>query len=199
MEDASGAEWRRVETANPNGNSQNPQNLTANQIQSIKSNLTSAKKVPSGVWLLPSSQSEKDCSDDNGSRSTKNRKITEQSQEWPLPQIGIEIHGGRLLSNGEIQAICALTEINLNALNVDGIEIGESLNPEFADGQSESILRNLFIRGCSIRSGFKYGTKWRVYAGVVGDGHAPWLILPLHAAPLDWAGACLAARLAAVS
>jgi hypothetical protein len=61
---------------------------------------------------------------------------------------------------------------------------------------SISLLRDVLTRNLLPRPGFKYGTKWRLYEGPVGEEHAPWLLQPEWLAPDDWAQACLAARLA---
>ncbi len=61
---------------------------------------------------------------------------------------------------------------------------------------SISLLRDILARKLLPRSGFKYGTRWRLYELSVGEEHAPWLLQPEWLAPHDWAQACLAARLA---
>ena len=224
----------RLESASPGGNSKNPRNLTKDQINNVKSNLKIAKKVPSGGWLSPQAKvgnnggrvgeingefdAETASESSDGTDTEGAEKNTGENQNyWPIPEIGIKLHDGRLLNYEEIQAVCNLTGIEAvlgpNQKRDDAKENSDNSEPDgspkkpqadsnqmapLADEEySIQILQDLFSRGCSVRSGFKYGTKWRVYAGAVGDGHAPWLILPLHAAPMDWAGACLAARLAA--
>ena len=47
-----------------------------------------------------------------------------------------------------------------------------------------------------IRPGFKYGSKWRCYEKRIGEDHAPYLVVLPDEAPKNWAGACLASRLA---
>tara|TARA_B100001750_G_C15509404_1_gene602581 strand:+ start:516 stop:1580 length:1065 start_codon:yes stop_codon:yes gene_type:complete len=64
------------------------------------------------------------------------------------------------------------------------------------DEGSIGLLRDVISRKLLPRSGFKYGTKWRLYELSVGEDHAPWLLQPEWLAPRDWAQACLAARLA---
>jgi len=59
-----------------------------------------------------------------------------------------------------------------------------------------SLLRDVLSRGLLPRPGFKYGTRWRLYDGPIGEDHAPWLLQPEWLAPTDWAQACLSARLA---
>jgi hypothetical protein len=59
-----------------------------------------------------------------------------------------------------------------------------------------SLLRDVLERGLLPRPGFKYGTRWRLYDGPVGEDHAPYLLQPEWLAPADWAQACLSARLA---
>ena len=64
------------------------------------------------------------------------------------------------------------------------------------DEGSISLLRDVLSRKLLPRSGFKYGTKWRLYELPIGEEHAQWLLQPEWLAPRDWAQACLAARLA---
>ena len=59
------------------------------------------------------------------------------------------------------------------------------------------VLNDLHNRGLHVRSGFKFGTRWRAYEDVIGTDHAQWLIDTNIDAPSDWTGACLNARLAA--
>ena len=47
-----------------------------------------------------------------------------------------------------------------------------------------------------LRPGFKYGCLWRAYETGISVEHAPWLIQPVHDAPTNWEGICLAVRLA---
>ena len=58
------------------------------------------------------------------------------------------------------------------------------------------VLLDLLNRGFNPKSGFKYGTNWRCYEGIVGVSHAPWLVADPENIPSDWNEACLASRLA---
>lgn len=107
-----------------------------------------------------------------------------QSGDWPLDGIGINLEGGIWVDKLEARIISRI--INPTMPRPDG-----------TDGAFVHILEDLMSRGLSIRPGFKYGTRWRAYDGRIGDGHAPWLIVPDVEAPTDWAEACLSARLAA--
>jgi|TARA_B100001996_G_scaffold57473_2_gene40806 hypothetical protein len=70
--------------------------------------------------------------------------------------------------------------------------IGDEENDDLA-----IVLNDLHKRGLQIRSGFKFGTRWRAYEDEIGTDHAQWLIDPNNDAPKDWTAACLNARLAA--
>ena len=59
-----------------------------------------------------------------------------------------------------------------------------------------SLLRDVLGRGLLPRTGFKFGTRWRLYDSPIGEDHARWLLQPEWLAPRDWAQACLSARLA---
>tara|TARA_B100000945_G_scaffold285056_1_gene255058 strand:- start:1046 stop:2113 length:1068 start_codon:yes stop_codon:yes gene_type:complete len=99
---------------------------------------------------------------------------------WKFDTIGLPLHGGRQLDNIEY-------EIVLSVANSETDKMSESAN----------ILFDLWNRGLSTRSGFKYGTKWRCYAGGVGEGHAPWLVVDSSSGgPKNWSEACLSSRLA---
>ncbi len=67
-----------------------------------------------------------------------------------------------------------------------------------SSGHAESValLKAVLARGLLPRSGFKYGTRWRLYESEIGERHAEWLLQPYWLAPRDWGQACLAARLA---
>ena len=103
---------------------------------------------------------------------------------WPLPGIGISLENGVWLTEIESQIVSRI--VNPTMPQVSG-----SL------GNRMAIQSDLLSRGLAVRPGFKYGTRWRVYAGLVGGEHAPWLVVPLDEAPMNWGEACLAARLAA--
>ena len=105
-----------------------------------------------------------------------------------------------------------LDNINPQASNIDsnnydnlGIQTRWNLRHSYHEnliihGKSDGIitdtLLDLINRGLTIRSGFKFGTRWRVYDGPVGEDHAPWLVDCESDAPVDWTHACLNARLA---
>ena len=96
---------------------------------------------------------------------------------WPHESVGIPLHGGRQLDRIESEVIYS--------------------NDKESMSVTASILNDLWSRGLNTRSGFKYGTTWRCYAGEVGEGHAPWLVVdPTSEGPENWAEACLSSRLA---
>ena len=105
-------------------------------------------------------------------------------EEWPITGVGINLENGVWIS--EIEARIVSRIVNPSMPQPTG-EMGNQIG----------ILTDLLSRGVAVRSGFKYGTRWRVYAGLVGGEHAPWLVVPMEEAPTDWGEACLAARLAA--
>ena len=104
--------------------------------------------------------------------------------EWPLPGIGINLQNGVWLTEIESQIISRVVNPTMP------LPTGEIAN-------RMAIQSDLLSRGLAVRPGFKYGTRWRVYAGLVGGEHAPWLVVPVDEAPTNWGEACLAARLAA--
>ena len=110
--------------------------------------------------------------------------IPSENMTWPLEGMGIELENGIWISNVEARIVSRV--VNPTMPKPDG-ELGKLV----------AALSDLISRGLAIRSGFKYGTRWRGYSGAVGEDHAPWLIVPLDEAPLDWGEACLVARLAA--
>ena len=59
------------------------------------------------------------------------------------------------------------------------------------------VVFDLINRGLHPRPGFKYGTKWRCYDTILGESHAPWLVVHPDNGPVNWEEACLASRLAA--
>jgi hypothetical protein len=105
-------------------------------------------------------------------------------EKWPVSGVGINLEGGVWVSELESRIISRIVNPTMP-------------QPTGESGNHMGILSDLLSRGLAIRSGFKYGTRWRVYAGLVGGEHAPWLVVPLNEAPTDWGEACLAARLAA--
>jgi len=105
-------------------------------------------------------------------------------EKWPMSGVGINLEGGVWVSELEGRIVSRI--VNPTMPQPTG-EIGDRMG----------ILSDLLSRGLAVRSGFKYGTRWRVYAGLVGGEHAPWLVVPFDEAPTNWGEACLAARLAA--
>ena len=104
--------------------------------------------------------------------------------EWSLPGIGISLENGVWLTEIESQIVSRIVTPTMPMAS------GKT-------GNRMAIQSDLLSRGLAVRPGFKYGTRWRVYAGLVGGEHAPWLVVPLDEAPMNWGEACLAARLAA--
>ena len=96
------------------------------------------------------------------------------SDDWKIQQLGVPTSGG----------------IHLDSITC---EIIQGLNPL---SEGAMILSDLLNRGLVIRPGFKYGTRWRCYDKPLGEDHAPFLVVLPEDAPRDWAGACLASRLA---
>ena len=105
-------------------------------------------------------------------------------EEWPLSGMGISLENGVWVSELESRIVSRIVNPTMP------LPTGEI-------GNRMGILMDLYSRGLAVRSGFKYGTRWRVYSGLVGGEHAPWLVVPSNEAPTDWGEACLAARLAA--
>ena len=98
-----------------------------------------------------------------------------QVSKWPLSSIGIE----------------HLSGINLR------IEEINWLNSKLNNNSDKSELFSYLVDiGCSLRPGFKYGCRWRVYDDDVSNSHAPWLLEPYNEAPESWEKLCLAVRLA---
>ena len=105
-------------------------------------------------------------------------------EKWPVVGVGINLEGGIWISEIESRIVSRIVNPTMPL-------------PTGITGNRMEILSDLLSRGLAVRSGFKYGTRWRAYAGLVGGEHAPWLVVPLDEAPTDWGKACLAARLAA--
>lgn len=105
-------------------------------------------------------------------------------EKWPIVGVGINLEGGIWISEIESRIVSRIVNPTMP-------------QPTGITGNRMEILSDLLSRGLAVRSGFKYGTRWRAYAGLVGGEHAPWLVVPLDEAPTDWGEACLAARLAA--
>lgn len=101
------------------------------------------------------------------------------AQDSPLPQIGVPQASG----------------VWLNAIESEWLEA--RLQREGIESPVTELYDELLERGLWPRPGFKYGCRWRIYSADVGAQHAPWLLVPLDEAPVDWNQACLSARLAA--
>jgi len=97
------------------------------------------------------------------------------AEDWNIQQVGIPTDGGVFVDD----LTCELID------SPSGLSVGGE------------ILADLLSRGLHPRPGFKYGTRWRCYDKPLGEDHAPFLIVLPEQAPTDWAGACLASRLAA--
>jgi len=106
------------------------------------------------------------------------------SSLWPIHGIGIRLEGGIWLTEIEGRIVSRIINPTMP-------------NPSDETGRLVDLLSDMLSKGVAIRSGFKYGTRWRAYAGLVGGEHAPWLIAPVEEAPTNWGEACLSARLAA--
>lgn len=104
--------------------------------------------------------------------------------DWPVPGVGIDLEGGVALDAVESRVVSRIIHPTL-------------AGPEGEGGVLFAIHCDLLSRGLAVRPGFKFGTRWRAYAGAVGGDHAPWLVVPPAEAPTDWGEACLSARLAA--
>ena len=75
---------------------------------------------------------------------------------------------------------------------------GEVSQAEVGGGDSSpfpGLLEDILGRGLLPRSGFKYGTRWRLYDQPVGVTHTPYLLQHEDEAPSDWAQVCLSARM----
>ena len=103
---------------------------------------------------------------------------------WPVTGVGIHLENGVWLTDIEARIVSQIVNPTMPT-------------PTGDVGRLTQLLSDLLSKGVAVRSGFKYGTRWRVYAGKVGSDHAPWLIVPLEEAPTNWGEACLSARLAA--
>jgi hypothetical protein len=108
---------------------------------------------------------------------------------------GVTSAGGRLYSteSWSIQQLGVPTEagVYVNGITCEIIDCRKPLS------EGAQILNDLLDRGLVMRPGFKYGTRWRCYDKPLGEDHAPYLVVIPSEAPHDWAGACLASRLAA--
>ena len=97
---------------------------------------------------------------------------------------------------------------NIDMSDLDNIGVNTNFTKRYSDVEKDlisghinneltTVLDDLHHRGLYIRSGFKYGTRWRAYEDEITSSHAPWLIDSLQDSPENWTAACLNARLAA--
>ena len=66
---------------------------------------------------------------------------------------------------------------------------------EVNDNLGARVARDMEDRGLLVRTGFKYGVRWRAYEGDMSENHAPWLVSHPHSLPADWTSACQGSRL----
>lgn len=118
--------------------------------------------------------------DDGSSPDTGRWVAWPDDAAWPWPRIGLPRAGGRWLDPLEQ----AWVERRLRPDAVGDLSATEALHAALLD------------RGLLPRSGFKFGTRWRVYEQAADEEHAPWLIVPWQDGPATWQDICLAARLA---
>ena len=76
-----------------------------------------------------------------------------------------------------------------------GSVLDENSSPEVDDRGGAMVARDLEKRGLLVRTGFKYGVRWRAYQGDMSENHAPWLISHPHSLPVNWTSACQGSRL----
>ena len=96
------------------------------------------------------------------------------SKNWDIEQLGVPTEAGIHLDSIACEIVQGLTPLSEGAM----------------------ILSDLLNRGLVMRPGFKYGSRWRCYDKPLGEDHAPFLVVLPEDAPRDWAGTCLASRLA---
>ena len=76
-----------------------------------------------------------------------------------------------------------------------GFVLDENSLPEVNDKVGARVARDLENRGLLVRTGFKYGVRWRAYEEDMSENHAPWLVSHPHSLPADWTSACQGSRL----
>ena len=76
-----------------------------------------------------------------------------------------------------------------------GCVLDENSSPEENDKVSAKVARDMENRGLLVRTGFKYGVRWRAYEGNMSENHAPWLVSHPRSLPVDWTSACQGSRL----
>ena len=88
-----------------------------------------------------------------------------------------------------------VTTYRLSSCDPTG-EVSHAENGEGDASHFPGLLEDVLARGLLPRSGFKYGTRWRLYDHPLGVTHAPYLLQHEDEAPSDWAQVCLSARMA---
>ncbi len=76
-----------------------------------------------------------------------------------------------------------------------GYVLDENSLPKVNDKLGARVARDMEGRGILVRTGFKYGVRWRAYEGDMSENHAPWLISHPDSLPTDWTSACQGSRL----
>lgn len=77
----------------------------------------------------------------------------------------------------------------MNGYVVDNFQLGVE------DNSNSRVFNDLITRGLFVRSGFKYGVRWRAYSKPDFSEHAPWLICQPDSTPENWISACQGSRL----
>jgi len=136
---------------------------------------------PKGDIKIPDiNDYEEICNLENSVKLNNGNTFISINDTWKWENIGIPYPGGRILDR-EIQEV------------IECVSSGEKGKMS----TSGSIVFDLINRGLHPRPGFKYGTKWRCYDTILGESHAPWLVVHPDNGPVNWEEACLASRLAA--
>ena len=76
-----------------------------------------------------------------------------------------------------------------------GHVLDENSLSEVNDNLGARVAKDMEDRGLLVRTGFKYGVRWRAYEGDMSENHAPWLVSHPHSLPADWTSACQGSRL----
>ena len=76
-----------------------------------------------------------------------------------------------------------------------GYVLDENFRKEGNEKTGSRVARDLENRGLLVRTGFKYGVRWRAYEEKMSENHAPWLISHPNSLPVDWTSACQGSRL----
>ena len=101
----------------------------------------------------------------------------------------IKIDSGTSWSKGE-----QLNNQHPSFLNGVLLDEHHSDLPVYSEGSM--VYEDLLERRLFVKSGFKYGVRWRAYENGSYDGHAPWLVCHPDAIPTNWISACQGSRLA---